>query len=305
MTYLSIVIPAYNEEKAIGKVLEDVLKNAPGDYEVIVVDDGSRDNTAKITRSAKSAKIRLISHQTNKGKPEAIRTGVHAARGKIIVLMDADHTYPAKHVKEAVKKIEEGYDIVLGNRFAYPAKIPSLNKIGNIIFSILISYCTSTVLWDAQTGFRAFKKRIFDEIDVPAAGLEYETKQTINALYAGYGISEIPIEYRKRIGESKLNRLIDGYNMFRAIMSVVYANMSISTRFFVLLSALLFLIGSLFGAISLKEKIMYGVLSHGYFPIISTLAIVLSFQSFSLGIMLGGLNRQLDRIEKRLKRMQV
>jgi len=305
MKYIvSIILPTYNEEKALQKVVKDIVDNFPEYGEIIIVNDGSTDKTESVAKLCEKRykNVRLISHEKNKGKVEAIRTGVKNARGSIIVLMDSDYTYPAEYIRYLVEKIKDGYDLVLGNRFGKKYKMSLFNKIGNKIFSLLITFFSGKSIADGQTGFRAFRKSIFPEIDVRAKSLEYETKQTLKAARLGYKIYEVPIEYRKRIGKSKLNPVIDGFKMFKAIVDIFWDESILASKLFIVLSIILSFIGFMFGLIVLREKILYGILAHEYYPLLSTLLIFIGIQMFSLGVILDILTKRLDRIEEMLSK---
>jgi len=289
----SLIIPAYNEEKAISLVIEEYRDKVD---EILVIDDGSSDRTYDI---AKAYDIKLHKHEKNKGKVAAIRTGINSASGDLIILTDADFTYPAEYVPIFIKKINEGADMVLGSR-SYESNMPILNKLGNTIFSFLASYFSGKEIKDGQTGYRAFKKSMFPYLDVDAKSLEWETKMTIKAAKLGYKISEVPIIYRERIGESKLRPIKDGYKMFKAVFDIVITETSTLAKVLMLPSIIFFIIGMIFGLVSLKERIIVGSLTNEYFPILSTLFILIAIQLFSIGVILDNLTKRLDRIEDKI-----
>jgi len=196
---LSLVVPAYNEEKAIAKVVEEAL---PYVNEIVVVDDGSRDRTYETARKnfGGNRKVRILRHSKNLGKAAALRTGVANSSGDVIIFTDADYTYPASSFPALVESLENGADLALGNRFMKGMSMPVLNKIGNSIFSLIATYIACAEIKDGQTGLRAFRKDMFPDLDVNAKNLEYETKMTVRAAKHGYKLAEIPIEYRPRIG---------------------------------------------------------------------------------------------------------
>lgn len=292
----SLVIPAFDEEEALPRVLDEAMGMVD---EIVVVDDGSTDGTSSCARKDG---VVVYRHDVNRGKVAAIRTGVVHATGDIVVLMDADHTYPAEHIPQMVASIERGADLVLGSRFMGKGlAMPFLNRVGNRIFSFIISFVGATTITDGQTGYRAFRRDMFEKLDVEATGLEWETKMTVRAQKLGYTIKEVPITYRPRIGRSKLNPLRDGLRMILALASIFVRETSLLAGTIILPSALLGLIGLVFGLISLYEKLAHLTLRHEYFPLIATLFILLSIQLFSLGFLLDYMVKRLDRIEERLK----
>lgn len=294
---ITLIIPAYNEEEALPLVIEEYKDKVD---EIIVVDDGSSDRTYDI---AKSYDIKLCRHEKNEGKVAAIRTGIENASGELIILTDADFTYPAEYVPVFINKIDEGTDLVLGSRSYRSTKnMPIFNKLGNNIFSFLTSYFSGKEIKDGQTGYRAFKKNMFPYLDVDAKSLEWETKMTIKTAKLGYKISEVPITYRERIGKSKLRPIKDGYKMLKAIFDIVISETSTLAKVVMFPSIIFLLIGIGFGSISMIEKIKAGVLTNEYFPILSALFILLAIQLFSMGVILDNLTKRLDRIEDKIER---
>ena len=290
----SLIIPVYNEEKALPLVVEEYSDQVD---EIIVVDDGSTDRTFEV---AKKYNIKLYKHETNKGKVAALRTGVEHATGEIIIFTDGDYTYPAKYIPYFVEEIEKGTDLVLGSRLENAENIPFLNKMGNHIFSFLATYIGCMNITDSQTGYRAFKREMFDKLNVNARGLEFETKMTVRAAKHGYKIVEIPIEYRERVGKSKLRPIRDGIKMFFALISVAYSETSLLAKMIIIPSLFFILIGLITGLISIYEKIMFGILSHAYYPILTTFLILIAIQLISIGLIIDYLTKKLDRIEDRL-----
>jgi glycosyltransferase involved in cell wall biosynthesis len=296
---VSLVVPAYNEELAIKKVIDEALPYAD---EIIVIDDGSKDNTSKVVRTnfADNPKVKLIKHKTNQGKADALRTGVSNATGDIVVFTDADYTYPASAFPKLVKKLEEGADLVLGNRFKANMSMPMLNKLGNTMFSLIATYITCTNINDGQTGLRAFRRDMFEDLDVNAKNLEYETKMTVKAAKLGYKIEEVPIEYRPRIGTSKLSPFKDGIKMFSSLVSIAYSETSLLAKTIMLPSLLFILIGLFTGISSWIEYIALGAPKHPYYPLITVFTFLIAIQLFSLGLLTDNLTKKLSRIEERM-----
>ncbi len=293
----SLVIPAYNEEKGLPLVIEEYRGVVD---EIIVVDDGSTDGTLEAAQKYADNTIKIYSHEINRGKVAALRTGVQHSTGDIIIFTDADYTYPARFVPELVGKISGGADLVLGSRFQDTKNIKRLNRIGNQIFSYLSSYISCIKVSDSQTGLRAFRREMFEKLDVNAKGLEFETKMTVRAAKLGYRIAEVPIEYRERVGRSKLNPFKDGMKMFLALMSVASSETSLLVKMVMLPSFIFIIIGLATGVISVYEKITHGVLTHEYYPILTAFLILVGIQLLSLGFVADYLTKKLDRIEERI-----
>jgi glycosyltransferase involved in cell wall biosynthesis len=295
----SLVVPAYNEEKGLPLVIQEYRDVVD---EIIVVDDGSSDGTFRAAELLAGNKVKLFRHEKNAGKVAALRTGVEHATGDIIIFTDADYTYPARFVPDLIQEIEKGTDLVLGARLQERDNIPAFNRIGNNIFSFLATYISCMGIKDSQTGLRAFKREMFDKLDVKAKGLEFETKMTVRAAKLGYKIVEVPIEYRERVGKSKLNPIKDGVRMLTALLSVAYTETSLLSKMILLPSMIFILMGLITGFITVYEKITFGVISHEYYPLFTAFLILVGVQLISLGLIVDYLTKKLDRIEERLVR---
>lgn len=297
----TLVIPAYNEEEALPKTLDEYMELVD---EIVVVNDGSKDRTDQIATeyAKKCPKVRYISHEVNKGKPAALRTGVENASGDVLVFTDADCTYPARYVPEFVRRIGKGSDIVLGARVFNGGNIPLLNKIGNSIFSSLITFFCYTRITDAQTGYRAMRRDLFSELDVPARGLEYETKMTLRAAKLGYDIAEVPIEYRKRVGRSKLNPIKDGFFMLKSIPATIWEESTAILKSIILVNISMFVIGVAFGLYALYEKFAIGIVTHEFYPLLSVIFIITSVQLMSFSLIMEYIINKLNKVEDLIKK---
>ncbi len=200
-----ITIPAYNEERTIGGVLRNLkreLDQQSYKYQILVVNDGSRDKTAKI---AKSEGATVVSHPQNLGLAEAFRTEMeHCLKMKadIIVHTDADGQYPAKFIPKLIEKVKEGNDFVLGSRFRGKIEsMPLIKKLGNRAFSRVISKIVGLKITDGQTGFRAFTKEVA-KIPITSSHT-YTQEQIIRAVRAKFRVAEIPVFFAKRGGKTK------------------------------------------------------------------------------------------------------
>lgn len=195
-----ITIPAYNEEKTIVSVIKDiksVMSKTSHNYEIIVVNDGSQDKTAEV---AKNLDVLVISHKRNKGLAETFKTEIKEClkiKADIIVHTDADGQYLPKYIPQLIKKIEEGYDLVLGSRFIKKKYSGSIMKnLGNRAFAKVLSSLTKTRITDTTTGFRAFTKELAQEIKFINT-FTYTQEQIIKSSKQGFKITEIPISTQK------------------------------------------------------------------------------------------------------------
>jgi len=219
---VSVVIPAYNEEKTIGETISktiSLLKSLEIPYEIIVVDDGSTDKTRGI---ASNYNVKILTNGVNKGKGYALQRGFKEAKGEIIITLDADGSHNPEEIPRLMNHLFNGVDIVLGSRFLESNgnnSTSKLNLVGNFMFNMLIFAFTRKLITDSQTGFRAYKKRVLEELQLESTGYEIETELTIKGLKNGFILKEEPINCKKRIyGLSKLRALSDGMKILKNIL---------------------------------------------------------------------------------------
>ncbi|MDH5483408.1 MAG: glycosyltransferase family 2 protein [Candidatus Bathyarchaeota archaeon] len=218
---VSVVIPAFNEEKTIGTVISDTVSamdSLETPYEIIVVDDGSTDNTRRI---ATGYKAMVLYNGKNRGKGYALRKGFRHAQGDIIVTIDADGTHKPKEIPDMINPLFNGIDIVTGSRFLGQKKnsTSKLNRIGNFLFNTTIMILTRKRITDSQTGFRAFKKKVLHKFNLESLGYEIETELTLKGLKNGFIFQEKPVNCdQRRYNKSKLNILSDGTKIFKTIL---------------------------------------------------------------------------------------
>ncbi|MCL5949133.1 MAG: glycosyltransferase family 2 protein [Candidatus Bathyarchaeota archaeon] len=209
---VSIIIPTYCEEETIAEVLQRVIKVSwsLGNTEIIVVDDGSTDHTAE--KVAAFPFVKYLRHQNNLGKGAAIRTGIKNARGKILVIQDADLEYLPEYIPALVKPISEGpMDIVYGSRFkGKPEGMSFSHFVGNSILSGVARFLYNIQITDIMTGQKAFKKSILNSAELEENGFAVEIEITCKGFNKDKKFTEIPIPYTyRRYGVSKI-AYIDG-----------------------------------------------------------------------------------------------
>lgn len=233
MAMLSVVIPAYNEEKGIAEIVnrvlavQDKLKNVGvSQMELLVVDDGSRDQTARITGDIASSipDVRLIRHPKNKGYGAALKTGFSQARGELIGFLDADGTYPPEYFPELCKLALDGSDLVVGSRMAgAESKMPVTRRVGNLFFANLLSLLGRERISDSASGMRVFKRDILDRIYPLPDGLNLTPVMSTRAVHEEIKMAEVPIPYSERLGRSKLSVIRDGTEFLQSIVWTVLA----------------------------------------------------------------------------------
>ncbi|WP_373839217.1 glycosyltransferase family 2 protein [Methanospirillum sp.] len=298
----SLIIPAYNEEEAIGLVIEEYY---PYVDEIIVVDDGSTDKTYELACARQDDKVHVYQHKNNQGKVGALLTGVQKSTGDIIIFTDADCTYPAHYIPNFLNELNRGADLVLGIRNIEAHNIPFFNRIGNAIFSTMATYISGKYISDGQTGYRAFRKEMLNELLVSAKSLEFETKMTVRAAKLGYLISEVPIEYRERVGTSKLHPIRDGYRMFHALLSIAWHETSPLAKMISVPGIFLLLAGIVIGLVSVQERILNYHLIHEYYPLISVFLMLFGIQLTSIGLIIDYLSKKMERIEERIRQISI
>ena len=197
---LIITIPAYNEEKTLGRTITNirrVMDNTKYRYKILVYNDGSRDNTVKVARKCGAI---VYSNKRNLGLAETFKNEMKACikeGADIIVHIDADSQYEEHAIPRLINKIEQGYDLVIGSRFRGRIQgMPLSKRIGNILFSKTISWLIGTKITDSTTGFRAFTKEVAREINIINT-FTYTQEQLIKAAQQKFKIAEIPVNTRK------------------------------------------------------------------------------------------------------------
>jgi glycosyltransferase involved in cell wall biosynthesis len=221
MKDLRIVIPAYNEEEGIGDVITRILKTCP-EAELIVVNDCSIDKTAQIARDLGAS---VIDNTSNLNYGGALKVGFSQKTTperiiKYFAFIDADGTYPPEKIPELYNLCNAGnYDIIVGSRFlGHNVGMPIIRRVGNKIFAALISVYTEEKITDSASGLRVFNVALLPQLKDLPNGLNFTPAMSVTALFAGFTYAEIPIDYAKRTGNSKLSGIKDGYRFLKVIM---------------------------------------------------------------------------------------
>ena len=210
---VSVVMGTRNEEKAIEKVIKDINSVTNNQAEIIVV-DGSKDRTPEIAEGL-GAKVII---QEPKGYGVAVRLAILSATRDIIITTDCDDTYPMEDIPKFVKLIEEGYDVVSGSRLSKNiGTMPIFNRFGNWLFATITSILYGIKVTDVTTGMRAYRRYVVHNINwTENVGLSAEL--LFRPALRKYKIIEIPIDYRERLGDTKLNPITGGIGIFKSII---------------------------------------------------------------------------------------
>ena len=279
---VSIVMPCLNEEAALVRCVRqffEVLQRHGLAGEVVVADNGSSDRSVEI---AEALGARVV-HQPLRGYGNAYQKGFAEARGRYLVMIDADDTYDFEDIPRFVALLRQGKDYVNGNRFqggmAPGAMTWSHRYIGNPILSGLLNLFFHTGLGDAHCGLRAFSREAYQRMRLQTPGMEFASEMVIHAAKAGLDIAEVSTGYYPRAGESKLHTLRDGWRHLRFLL--LYS----PTHLFLLPGLVLFLLGML--GMALLARGPFFLFGHGWdvhVMVLSALLALLGYQVVNLGL---------------------
>ncbi|MBU1177597.1 glycosyltransferase family 2 protein [Patescibacteria group bacterium] len=287
---LTVVIPCYNEEKTIKKVITDFQRHLP-EAEIIVYDNNSTDQTVKI---AQAAGVKVL-HEKRQGKGQVVKSMFDNIQADIYVLVDGDDTYPAEAARKLIKPVlDDEVDVVVGTRLegADNKTLRPLHQIGNRIILGVINLFFRTNFKDILSGYRIMGKKFVHNVPLLSSGFEIETELTLQALERGFRIKEIPIKYRERpVGsQSKLKSFQDGSKIIFTIMSILrdYRPMT----FFPLVASLFVLIGLIFGSTVIIEYYQTGFVTKLPRAVLSVSLILISSIVFVAGFVVETINRR-------------
>ena len=298
---VSVVLPCLNEEAAIGSCIQKIQSTLAGaniSGEIVVSDNGSTDSSVAI---AERLGARVV-HQPERGYGNAYLKGFDAARGRYLIMGDADDTYDFTLIPRFLELLDQGYDFVTGSRYLDGGQrhITPLHRIfGNPALTAILNRLFGTRYTDVYCGFRGFSRRAYDLIRPISPGMEFNLELAINAGLAGLRVTEIPIVLGPRKGESKLRTFRDGWRSLR--MMLLY---SPNTLF--LLPGALFLLSGLAIHFALLLGLAYwnGRPAAAVTGVFGTIFSVVGFQILSLGLHAKtySWSRRFDRDNRSLER---
>lgn len=299
MPKISVVLPCRNEEDSIKECIGKIKSTLKGkNYEIIVSNNASTDNSAKIARALGAKVI----DEPRIGYGYASLSGLKAASGDYLILGDADSSYDFSQIPLLIGKLEEGYDFVLGSRFRGKIKrgaMPTRNKIGNHVLSMMLKTFFKVDISDAHSGLRAIKKSAFEQLRLNTAGMEFASEMIIKAIKKNLKIGEVPITYNPRQGKSKLRPLRDTLRHLRFIF--LYSPFYL----FFVPGSVLFMLGFLIMVLLSLGPLSIGNLSFFVHPMfLGSLFSILGYQIITLGLFskvyavthLGDRNRFIERV---------
>src|SRR6201993_598601 len=204
---LSLIVPAFNEERTIESVLKRIFEFLPDVHEVLVIDDASVDRTPEISHeySKREKRVKLLRHKTNLGKTAALQTGFAACTGSIVVVQDADLEYDPREIPELIAPIKEGAaDVCLGSRFMVRRAGRVLyfrHFLANKFLTFINNLCTDLNLTDVETGYKASRSEIAKNMIIESSGFGFEIEFVAKCKKIGARIYEVPISYYGRTYE--------------------------------------------------------------------------------------------------------
>ena len=292
MKKIAVMIPCYNEELTIRKVVEDFKKELPDAY-IYVYNNNSKDNTEKIAKDAGAIVIR----EYKQGKGNVVRSMFRDIDADMYVMVDGDDTYPAEEVHKLIVVVESGMaDMAIGDRLSNGTYIKenkrNFHNFGNVLVKNTINFIFKSKLNDIMTGYRVFNREFVKNMPVLSPGFEIETEMTFHALDRNYSIVEVPITYRDRpVGSvSKLNTFSDGFKVLLTIFKMFKNYRPLG--FFLIVAIIFWIISLIIGVPLFVEFFKTGVVTKFPSGILATGIAIFGMLSLSIGVILDTLVRQ-------------
>lgn len=289
---VAVLIPCYNEEVTIEKVVTDFKKELP-DADIYVYDNNSQDRTVEIARNAGA----IVRSENRQGKGNVVRTMFREIDADIYIMVDVDDTYPAEFVHQLIEPIKNNEaDMTTGDRLSngtYQQEIKkNFHEFGNHLVRSSINLLFNNKLKDIMTGYRAFNKMFVKNMPIMSSNFELETEMTLFALDKKYRIKEIPIVFRERPdgSESKINTFSDGFKVIKTIIKMFKDHKPL--RFFSIIFMVLFLLGLIVGIPVIVEFCKTGYITKMPSAILATGIITLAVIAEQCGLILHTIVKQ-------------
>ena len=283
---IAVLVPCYNEELTIGKVVEDFKRELP-EADIYVYDNNSKDNTSKIAEE----KGAIVVKEYRQGKGNVVRSMFRDIDADVYIMVDGDDTYPAEAARDMIQPIINGEaDMVIGDRLSngtyFQENKRPFHDFGNNLVKGLIGLLFKNEIRDIMTGYRAFNRYFVKTMPVLSDGFQIETEMSIHALDKKFLLKEIPIDYRDRPegSESKLSTFKDGYRVLSALGSLFknYKPMA----FFGIVTLVTFILGLLVGMPVILEFVKTSFVSKVPSAILAVGFMVISILSLVCGVIL-------------------
>jgi glycosyltransferase involved in cell wall biosynthesis len=277
---VSVVIPCLNEEaniqRCVGLALETLREHGLAG-EVVVADNASEDNSARL---AEEAGARVV-HEPRRGYGSAYLAGFSAARGRYLVMADADLTYDFGEIPHFVERLEAGAELVMGDRMdnIHPGAMPWLHRyVGNPVLTGILNLFFRTGINDAHCGMRALRRDVLPRLDLRTTGMEFASEMVIRAAKEHLRVDQFPIEYHPRGGESKLSSFRDGWRHLRFLL--VHS----PTHLFLLPGAAMGVLGALISALVVAHVSVFGRAWDVHTQVVGALLMIVGTQIVALGL---------------------
>jgi len=276
---VSVVIPCLDEAETIAECVTSartVLDEGGLAGEVIVVDNGSTDGSGNLARAAGA----LVVEEPRRGYGSAYLAGLAAAQGDYIVMVDADLTYDFREIPRFVRELEDGAQLVVGDRMSNiaPGAMTLVSRLGNPLLSGFLNVLHQTNIRDVHCGMRALRREVLPALNLRTVGMEFASEMVIRATRERLDVREIPIELHPRVGSSKLSPFRDGWRHLRVIL--VYN----PTFLFLVPGAVMFFTGSLITLLVFVHIPLFGRNLYTHSLIVGCLLILLGVQAIGLGL---------------------
>lgn len=291
---IALLIPCYNEEITIAKVISDFKEQIP-DLTIYVYDNNSKDNTYEVAKAAGA----IVAREYRQGKANVVRSMFEKIDADVYIMVDGDDTYPAKHVKELLDPVvHDGYDMVIGDRltngtYSFENK-RNFHEFGNNLVKNLINRIFSAKLKDIMSGYRVFSRKFVKKYPVLYSGFELETDMTIFSLHNNLLLKEIPIDFQDRPegSESKLNTFTDGLKVLLTIFNLFRHYKPL--QFFGLISLLCLLLALAFGIPVIREYYLYHYVYKVPSAVLASGLVLVSILTYAVGLILDTISK-IDR----------
>lgn len=267
----SVVIPARNEAAGLSQLLPELRQHLPPETQILVVDDGSIDNTSDICMQHE---VQVIRHPYPKGNGASIKSGARAATGDILIFMDADGQHQPQDISLLLQKLNEGYDMVVGSR-TFASQAGTHRALANSIYNKLASWMVGQPIQDLTSGFRLVKSELFHSfLYLLPNGFSYPTTITMSFFRAGYSVAYVPIIAPKRIGNSHVRLVKDGVRFLLIIFKI--GTLYSPLKLFLPISLVFFLAGN--------SYYLYTLFTIHRFTNMSALLLITSILIFLIGL---------------------